>query len=199
MTQYGQAEAVHIKRTRNISGMSGAYPEVTFENVRIQKVQFQGVTGLWVEGGLRCSFINCAVEPRNIWDTEFVSPKSGGFTTGVLLQGAQICNFIDCHFSGNDNHIVFERFSSGEMDTGPSTDCRFYGCSFSESKDSAIVARAASSDEYSAAQCLFHGCTIETAKSASLVDLEFVRNAKFHSCRFEGNSKAAAPLTTLLR
>lgn len=181
---HSPTNAAVIIRRNDASG-SGEYPEISFEGVRIQKKQYPGIVGMLVERGLRCSFIQCAFEARNIFDTNGV-PKAGAFETGILLQGTQICNFIDCHFAGNDNHVVFDVGYPGGTSTGPSTDCRFYGCSFSESSQSAIVARApAVSSDYPAAQCLFHGCSIETSRSAPLIDLDSVRNAKFHSCRFE--------------
>jgi len=190
----GQHLAVHIRRNR--SG-SGQYPEITFEGVRIQKKQYPNVVGLAVERGLRCSFINCAIEARNIYGEDGETPKSGAFETGLLLQGSQICNFIDCHFSGNTNHVAFEVGYPDGIYAGPSTDCRFYGCSFSESLQSAIVSHGTGTSDFPAAQCLFDGCTIETARSGSLVDLDSVRNAKFHSCRFEGIGSTSTPLVSL--
>lgn len=168
--------AIHIK-PHGSAGSYSDYPEITFENVRLQKLQYQNITGMLIERGLRCTFLNCAFEPQN------KAGSTGAFHRGLVLQGCQICSFIDCHFSGNDQHVVFEQLSGS-----PSTDCRFYACSFAESSGSAIVSEEdLLRSGVTAAQCLFDGCTIETARNAPLVDLWDTRNTKFHHCRFEND------------
>ena len=168
--------AIHIK-PHGSAGSYSDYPEITFENVRLQKLQYQNITGMLIERGLRCTFLNCAFEPQN------KAGSTGAFHRGLVLQGCQISAFIDCHFSGNNQHVVFEQLSGS-----PSTDARFYACSFAESSGSAI---ASEEDVFrsgvTAAQCLFDGCTIETARNAPLVDLWDTRNTKFHRCRFEND------------
>lgn len=167
--------AIHIK-PHGSAGSYSDYPEITFDNVRLQKLQYQNVTGMLIERGLRCTFHNFAIEPQNDGST-------GAFDRGLVLQGCQICNFIDCHFAGNNNHLVFEQLSGS-----PSTDCRFYGCSFTESNQAAIVSEEDSfRSGVTAAQCLFNGCTIETARSGPLVDMWDTRNTKFDHCRFEND------------
>ncbi len=165
--------ALHVRPHPHVSD----YPEITFENFRIQRLQYQNVTGLLLEGGLRCSFQNCAIESMN-------QTGKQGFSEGLALQGNQICSFVDCHFSGNHNHLVFEQAPSG----GLSTDCRFHDCSFSESQGAAILSRQdPTRSGVTMAQCLFDGCSIETAYGAPLVDLWDTRHVKFHSCRFEND------------
>ena len=191
------------------------YPEVTLEHVRLQNQQGTNFTGIQIERGLRCSFLNCAIEERNTPD------GSRGYARGLVLRGAQMCSFIDCHFSGNSNHVVFEELDTTGDDVGdtPNTDCRFYACTFTESTGSTehsddrdeefagvgIVSKgAASSNSVTAAQCLFDGCSIETAEisnggdAVSLVSLKDTRNMKFRACRFEnGNGSNTAPLVLL--
>ena len=168
--------AIHIK-PHGAAGSYSDYPEMTFENVRFQKLQYQNITGVLIERGLRCTFLNCAFEPQN------KAASTQAFERGLLLQGCQICSFIDCHFSGNNQHVVF-----GQLSGSPSTDCRFYACSFSESDGSAIVSEEnILRSGVTAAQCLFDGCTFETARNAPLVDLWDTRNTKFHHCRFEND------------
>jgi hypothetical protein len=165
------------------------YPEVTFEHVRVQNLQLghTGIsTGVQIERGLRCSFLNCAIEQRN------KDLGSKGFDRNLVLQGCQICSFIDCHFNAGGNHVVFEELASSGLNN---TDCRFYGCSFSESTEDAIVSLGGSSG-VTAAQCLFDGCSIETAydvalegtgssPTKSIVSLYDTKNMKFRACRFE--------------
>jgi hypothetical protein len=167
--------AIHIK-PHGSAGSYSDYPEITFDNVRLEKLQYQNVTGMLIERGLRCTFLNCAIEPQN-------NGSTGAFDRGLVLQGCQICAFIDCHFGGNNHHLVFEQLSGS-----PSTDCRFYSCSFTESNQAAILSEEDSfRSGVTAAQCLFDGCTIETARNGPLVDMWDTRNTKFHRCRFEND------------
>ena len=223
-TTFTRTTAIRIFPAAPASGASSfeEYPEVTFENVRLQKMQYARVTGIQIERGLRCSFLNCAIEERNIDD------GSTGFERGLVLQGCQMCTFIDCHFGKNENHVVFEELEStvdGVVTYTPNTDCRFYACTFSEStgvettawdgtdwgsalgdfSGVAIVSTGSNStsQNVTAAQCLFDACSIETARDSSgnavsLVSLKDTRNMKFRACRFEnGNGSNTAPLVLL--
>lgn len=210
---YPDTPAIWIYPSDDGSGAYYEYPEVTFEHVRLQNKSGTSFTGIQIDRGLRCSFLNCAIEGRN-------TPEgSRGYARGIVLRGCQLCSFTDCHFSGNSNHVVFEQFEVDGTMT-PNTDCRFYACTFVESTANSeyeddrtddfsgvgIVSKGTDSSGVTAAQCLFDGCSFESASDGdddaiSLVSLFDTRNMKFRACRFENatndSSSTTVPLVQL--